>query len=315
MREGSRPGNRRREGRSRTWVVFQLLHVPRELDSRFPGKTEEKRSGGKGSSPGFYGPDTWAQKGWVTCPRSHSKHTRVDWMSLSRLLAHRLCLESLGVGPGGMKAAPCAPQPPDPSSLCPWSWQDLLAIHCGRDGDNQSWPWTPLPSISQAWRQEQTPAREWKIPEVREVSCARCTLQMPSGKSPLHVPGVLGAEAMWRSPHLTWPGAGLCTQRVSARYFLSEWTSGRWTRRGRAWCWEAQVQALSLCTACPGGPGGRQDSGLPLLRSGCAGHPICDSAREPPSSPALNQGLEQLPSRGMPVSPHVHRERETPSPS
>ena len=83
-----------------------------------------------------------------------------------------------------MKAAPCAPQPPGPFSLCPCSWQDLLAIHCGRDGDNQSWPWTPLPSISQAWRQEQTPAREWKIPEVREVSCASCTLQMPSGKSP-----------------------------------------------------------------------------------------------------------------------------------
>ena len=58
VREGSRPGNRRREGRSHTWVVFQLLRVPHELDSRFPGKTEERRSGGKSSSPRFYGPDT-----------------------------------------------------------------------------------------------------------------------------------------------------------------------------------------------------------------------------------------------------------------
>lgn len=144
----------------------------------------------------------WAQRGWVTCPRSHSKHAHVDWTSLSRLLARGQCLESLGMGSGGMKAAPVSPGP-RPSSLCPCSWRDLLATHRGRDVDNQSWPWTfpPPPSISQAWRQGQTPTREWTSPEVREVPVP-AALTDASGRSPPHVPGVLGAEATRRSPHL-----------------------------------------------------------------------------------------------------------------
>lgn len=64
---------------------------------------------------------------------------------------------------------------------------------------------------------------------------------------------------------------------------------------------EGRVPALSLCTSCPGGPGGPQDSGLPLLRRGCAGHPICDSQGASVLSP-LNQGFGRLPLRAEPMS-------------
>lgn len=115
----------------------------------------------------------------------------------------------LGNGVWRDEGSPCVPWPPGPSSLCPCSWRDLLATHCGRDADNQSWSWTfpPPPSTSQAWRQGQTPTREWTRPEVREVSCASGTHRR-LWQVPPACAGVLGAEATRRSPHLACLGLG-----------------------------------------------------------------------------------------------------------
>lgn len=46
---------------------------------------------------------------------------------------------------------------------------------------------------------------------------------------------------------------------------------------------EGRVPALSLCTSCPGGPGGSPGHGASTAETGMRWSP-CDSAREPPSS-------------------------------
>lgn len=76
--------------------------------------------------------------------------------------------------------------------------------------------------------------------------------------------------------------------------------------RGRSWpCHSAPpVQGNRPVTLHRLSRGTEGSPGLGAsTRPGCSGHPICDSGTKPPSSPALNQGLEKLPSRGVPVSP------------
>lgn len=178
----------------------------------------------------------WAQRGWVTCPRSHSKHAHVDWTSLSRLLARGRCLESLEMGSGGTKAAPVSPGPPPlltvslllagPPRHPPWQGcgQPVLAVDLPTTAQHQ--PSLEAGADSNAGVDEsrgeggacgsRTHRRLWQVPPA----CARG----PGG----------GSHAAFTAPGL--PGAGLYTQWVSTRCFLTEWTDGGWTRRGRAWC-------------------------------------------------------------------------------
>ena len=142
----------------------------------------------------------------------------------------------LGNGVWRDEGSPCVPWPPPlltvslllagPPRHPPWQGcgQPVLAVDLPTAAQDQ--PSVEAGADSNAGVDEsrgeggacasRTHRRLWQVPPT----CARG----PGGRS----------HAAFTTPGL--PGAGLCTQWVSTRCFLTEWTDGGWTRRGRAWC-------------------------------------------------------------------------------